>query len=282
MHWLKDISIVIFDMDGTLYQDYTFMERYIQKMMEGGFPETEIQETVDKAYDILEGKKQIRLGFLYDREQLAFYSHQNLKPSVSYDWDGIETEMVHSEENPLSYIGDPWGIVELMAVKKNIAAGTVRRAFTNVRKEMLTEAYCIAKRTDLFEEIKKLTGHRTILMTNSPLPTGQEFVDFLELGDVFDEIYIDGKKPGGIQNLMDKFLAEGYQPYEILSIGDNPWNDLYPIHKSGGHTCLISQYEHQDTTNWSVSVETVDELVGLVEQLNGKAVIANGKEESYG
>ena len=282
MHWLKDINVLIFDMDGTLYQDYTFMGRYIKKMMEDGFPEAEIQETVALAYDILEGKKQIKMGLLYDREQLVFYSHQNLEPSVSYSWDGKETEMVYSEEKLLSYIGDPWGIVELMAIKKKIGAETVKRAFNDVRREMLTEAYCISKHTDLLEEIKKFSGKRAILMTNSPMPTGQDFVDFLGLDEIFDEIYIDGKKPNGIQNLMNELFAEGHQPHEILSIGDHPWNDLYPVHKAGGHTCLISQYEHQDTTKWSVLVETVDELATLIKQVNNEAMIADGKEEIYG
>ncbi|WKA55377.1 HAD family hydrolase [Planococcus shixiaomingii] len=274
MHWIKDINVLIFDMDGTLYQDYSFMGRYIRKMMKESYSDNEIEETVALAYDILEGKKPIKLGYLYDPEQLVFHSHQDLTPVTSYDWNGIEIEKTESGENPLAYIGDPWGIAHLMAIKKKISMETVKKAFNDVRSEMLMEAYCIVKRTDLFDEIKKLDNKKAILMTNSPLPTGQEFVDFLGIGDVFDEFYFDGKKPHGIKELMDRLLAEGYQPEEILSIGDHPWNDLYPVRKAGGHTCLISQYEHDDTTKWSVSVKTIDELVDVVRQLTEESVIA--------
>ncbi|MGK7376883.1 HAD family hydrolase [Planococcus sp. 1R117A] len=282
MQWLKDINVLIFDMDGTLYQDYTFMGRYIAKMMNGNFPEAEIEETVALAYDILEGNKHFKLGFMYDPEKLVFYRQQDLLPVTSYDWDGLELEIAENGDSALSYIGDPWGIAQLIAVWKNIPAESVKKAFDDVRSEMLTEAYCIIKRTDLFDEIKKLENKRVILMTNSPVPTAQEFVDFLEINEVFDEFYFDGKKPNGIKELVAKLEAEGYKPHEILSIGDHPWNDLYPVHKIGGHTCLISEYKHDDATEWSVSVESIDELVDLVRMLNEESMIATGKEETYG
>jgi FMN phosphatase YigB (HAD superfamily) len=282
MQWLKDINVLIFDMDGTLYQDYTFMGRYIHKMMAGNFPESEIEETVALAYDILEGRRHVKLGFMYDPASLVFYRQQDLHPVTSYDWDGLELEITESEENALAYIGDPWGIAQLMAYWKNVLADEVKRAFDDVRKEMLTEAYCIIKRTDLFEEIRNLEDKRLILMTNSPLPTGQEFVDFLEINEVFDEFYFDGQKPYGIEELFGKLLVEGYEPHEILSIGDHPWNDLYPVHKAGGHTCLISEYKHDDATGWSASVESIDELAGLIRRLNEETTAAKRKEETYG
>lgn len=282
MHWLKDIKALIFDMDGTLYQDYTFMGRYIRKMMAGNFPEAEIEQTTALAYEVLEGNKHFKLGFMYDPESLVFYRQQDLRPVASFDWEGMEVEPAGDGESTLAYIGDPWGIAQLMAFWKQIPADTVKKAFDDVRKEMLTEAYCIIKRTDLFDEIRKLEGQRLILMTNSPVPTAQEFVDFLDLNEVFDEFYFDGRKPNGIKELLEKLLAEGYQPHEILSVGDHPWNDLYPVHQAGGRTCLISEYKHDDTTEWSVSVESIDGLVSLIRQLNEKSLVATGKEENYG
>lgn len=282
MDWLKDINVVIFDMDGTLYQDYSFMGRYISKMMNGRFPEAETEETVAWAYGILEGKNPLKMGFMYEPDKLVFYRQQDMKPVASYNWEGLETELTVNEEKPLIYLGDPWGIAQLMAVKKNISEGVVKQAFIDVRSEMLTEAYSIIKQTELFGEIQKLENKQVILMTNSPLPTAQEFVDFLEINDVFDEFYFDGKKPFGIQQLLNRLLAEGYEAHEILSVGDHPWNDLYPVYQAGGHTCLISEYKHDDETKWTESVRTMDELTGLIRKLNGAAMVAAGKEETYG
>ncbi|AQQ55469.1 HAD family hydrolase [Planococcus lenghuensis] len=281
MQWLKEINVVIFDLDGTLYQDYSFLERYISKMMTDRYSNIEIAETIRWAYDVLEGKKAIKLGFLYDSESLLFYSQQNLKPVSSFNWEGLETAMQVNEKSRLVYIGDPWGIAHLVAKKKEIPPSVGVKAFYDVRAEMLTEAYCISKRTDLFEEIQKLENKHLILMTNSPLPTGQEFVDFLEINDTFDEFFYNGKKPRGIEMLLEKLTEQGYQPHEILSIGDHPRNDLYPVHRAGGHTCLISQYAHEDTTAWSASVKSVDGLVSLIKKMN-ESEIQNRKEEGYG
>lgn len=282
MNWMKDIKALVFDMDGTLYQDYSFMGRYISKMMADRFPETEIDETVVWAYDLLEGRKPIKLGFMYDPAELLFYSHEGLQPTAAYNWEGIETEAVQDVSVPLVYLGDPWGIAQLIAIKKGISPAIREQAFTDVRLEMLGKAYCIRKRTDLFDEIGKLEGKRLILMTNSPLPTAQEFVDFMELNEVFDEFHFDGNKPHGIKALFEGLVKEGYEPHEILSVGDHPWNDLYPVHQAGGRTCLISEYKHDDTTEWTVSVETIDELVQLVKEMNGKSAMAKRKEETYG
>jgi|SRR5690606_7973794 len=282
MNWMKDIKALIFDMDGTLYQDYSFMGRYISKMMANRFPEAEIDETVVWAYDLLEGRKPIKLGFMYDPAELLFYSHKELQPTAAYNWEGIETEALQDGSVPLVYLGDPWGIAQLIAIKKGISPAIREQAFTDVRLEMLEKAYCISKRTDLFDEISKLEGRRLILMTNSPLPTAQEFVDFMELNEVFDEFHFDGNKPHGIKALFEGLVEEGYEPHEILSVGDHPWNDLYPVHQAGGQTCLISEYKHDDATEWTVSVETIDELVQLVKRMNGQSAMANRKEETYG
>ncbi len=281
MNWMDQINVLIFDMDGTLYQDYSFMGRYISKMMEGSFTEAEIEEIISQAYDLLEGRHPIKLGFMYDADELVFYKQEHLKPIASYDWEGT-TSGLPDTQKPLAYIGDPWGIAHLMAVKKGIPAEAVKQAFDDVRTEMLMETYQIIQETDLFDEIRKLDNKRTILMTNSPLPTAQEFVDFLEISDVFDEFYFDGKKPSGIRELLDKLDTDGYMPREILSVGDHPWNDLYPVHEAGGHTCLISAYAHDDATDWTVTVRTMDELTGLIRKFNEASFATAGKEQGNG
>lgn len=281
MNWMNDIKALIFDMDGTLYQDYTFMGRYIAKMMEGRFSEEEIEETIERAYDILEGKGPVKLGYLYDPERLVFYRQEELRPVSCSDWEGTALEWEADAEQVLAYLGDPWGVAQLMAYRHGIPAETVRNAFEEVRKEMLTEAYLIVKHAGLFDAIATLRGKRLILMTNSPLPTGQEFVDFLGAEDVFEEIYYDGKKPDGITGLTDKLMKEGFAPHEILSIGDHPWNDLHPVCRIGGHTCLISGHQHDDATPWSASVASVEELAAFLMELK-EQTSAERKEEIYG
>ncbi|SID15530.1 Uncharacterised protein [Mycobacteroides abscessus subsp. abscessus] len=74
-------------------------------------------------------------------------------------------------------------------------------------------------------------------------------------------------KPEGIRGVMKRLGEEGYQPHEILSVGDNPFNDLYPVKQLGGRTCLISRYEHAGSEEWDHSVKTIEELAGFLRLL---------------
>jgi FMN phosphatase YigB (HAD superfamily) len=140
-------------------------------------------------------------------------------------------------------------------------------AFTQVRKEMLCDPNKITSCPQLFETIHNLAVERKIFMTNTPGPTGPEFVRHLSLENLFDTYVYDAKKPEGMKDVMDALLAEGYLPDEILSVGDNPFNDLYPVKKAGGRTCLISQYAHAETVMWDHAVKTVEELSGFLGKL---------------
>lgn len=281
MNWMKDIKALIFDMDGTLYQDYTFMGRYIGKMMAGRLSQEETEKTIARAYSILDGSGPVRLGYLYDPERRVFYRQEELQPVSCCDWDGTALDLEADPGQALTYLGDPWTIAQLMAHHHGVPVEEGRVAFEEVRKEMLTEAYRIVKHAGLFDAIGKLRDKRLLLMTNSPLPTGREFVDFLGAEQVFDEIHYDGKKPAGISALVEGLLADGFAPHEILSIGDHPWNDLHPVRRAGGHTCLISGHQHDDATPWSASVASVDELAAFLEELHAQAE-ATREEEAYG
>ena len=238
-------------MDGTLYQDYTFLGRYVRHLLQDVLPQETIESKVREAYSILDGKHTVRLGYFYNRENQTVYAHQNLQLTKSFQWNGEENEELDQQLEQLSYIGDPW-----------------MRAFHQVREEMLTAPYEIICHHPLFVAISKLHVEKKILMTNTPEPSGPEFVKHLNIEQLFDEYVYGAEKPYGIQSTVDRLLEEGYAAHEILSIGDNPWNDLHPVKKSGGKTCLITKYAYSDPTDWDISVRTIEELT---EFLQGQA-----------
>lgn len=245
MEWINNIKVMIFDLDGTLYQDYKFLKQYLKKMFAATHTEEEVNQIIQESYDLLTGNKEIKLGFFYD-EQLNFFAYNQLK--VSDD--------VYGE---LTYIGDPWSIATYMAKREKLDSDVMKRAFDEVRREMLTHEDKIAVNAALVERLQQIDCYK-ILMTNTALPSGEEFVSYLGLTHCFDEIYYDGKKPNGMQQLLQQILDRGYKPEQIMSFGDHPFNDLHPLHALGGYTCLISKYPHEDATEWSKKVSTIDEL----------------------
>ena len=268
MDWMKHIKAVIFDLDGTLYQDYTFLGRYIQHMLKEQLTPQELEEVIQEAYAILEGNHPIRIGYYYSYENQKVYAQESLKPTACYSWDGQVHMQTAAEKNCLFYIGDPWGIAGLYAEKFNVDGAIRMKAFDQVRKEMLCEPYKIYRHQALFEAISGLKLKKKVFMTNTPGPSALEFVEYLGIKEHFNEYVFDAKKPKGMQQMIEKLMGEGYRPDEILSIGDNPFNDLYPVKNYGGKTCLISRYAHADSTQWDAEVQTIEELTDFLYRLN--------------
>jgi len=265
---MKQVKVAIFDMDGTLYQDDAFLGRYVTYLLDGILDEEEKAKVVSEAYDILDGSHTVKLGHFFDREQHFFYEHDQFLPTICYSWDGKKQENPLEENASLLFLGDPWGIANLYAEKYGIPRERRAEAFDKVRYEMIQKPFEISRHAPLFESISALATKRKIFMTNTPGDTGPAFVTYLNIGAMFDDYVFDAKKPFGMETIVKGLLKEGYAPDEILSIGDNPYNDLAPVRKLGGRTCLISPYTHFGIHEWDHNVKTVEELAEFLSQLS--------------
>lgn len=265
MEWLKNIKVVIFDMDGTLYQDYTFLGRYVEHLLKDALPQETIDSKVREAYAILEGDHTARLGYFYDAVNQTVVAHENRQLTRSFHWNGEECAYQEEEIEQLFYIGDPWGIARLYADQHDIDEQKRMLAFHKVREEMLSAPYEIYGHLPLFDAITNLQVEKKILMTNTPEPSGPEFVKHMQIDKLFDDYLYGAEKPYGMQATVKKVLEEGYEAHEILSIGDNPWNDLHPVKHAGGKTCLITKYAFSDPTDWDITVSSIEELTEFLQ-----------------
>lgn len=266
MNWMEQVKVAIFDMDGTLYQDDAFLGRYVTYLLEGQLDEEEMAKAVSEAYDILDGSHTVQLGHFFDRKQHFFYEHEQFLPTTCYSWDGKKHENPVQENSSLLFIGDPWGIANLYAEKYRIPRERRAEAFDKVRYEMIQKPFEIRRHAPLFESIAALGTTKKIFMTNTPGDTGPAFVTYLNIGSMFDDYVFDAKKPYGMETIVKGLLKEGFAPEEILSIGDNPYNDLAPVRQLGGRTCLISPYTHFGMQEWDHTVKTVEELADFLRQ----------------
>ena len=260
MNWLEELKVVIFDLDGTLYQDDAFLGRYLSYMLDDTLTEAEIADLVMEAYDILDGSHSVPFGSFFDRQQHFIYEHEKFVPTASFTWDGMKCEPPGADASSLLFIGDVWCVAHVYAEKYKLPTEKRASAFEKVRYEMIAQPYGIQRHSSLFESIEAMDVERKIFMTNTPGATGPAFVHYLNIGSLFDEYVFDAKKPVGMEKVVKSLMEEGYEPHEILSVGDNPFNDLAPVKKLGGRTCLISPYTHFGQHEWDGTVKTVDEL----------------------
>ena len=273
--WLSDIKIIIFDMDGTLYQEDKFLERYIRHLLAGTEYEGETEAAISAGRDILTGKHPFQFGHFYHKQDdLALVRNEDGFVQ-GYTWEGTAIEeralaygALSSQAHHLIQIGDPWGIAAVVSHKYKLPEEKLQSAFKQVRKEMLLAPYQFELHSGLFEAIEELTAtHQIILMTNTFLESGIDFLNYMKIRHLFEEVYCGAEKPLGMDNYISTLLAQGYQAREILSIGDNPWNDLHPVKRRGGRTCFISPYPSSDPEIWDLRLTSLDELAQLMQAI---------------
>ena len=272
MHWFEDIEVVLFDLDGTLYQDESFYNRYLELLFQHtDYSSEKVQSITDEVSLIVKGGHFLKIGDWYNPENGEWIRDTDDGLFVC-TWDGVpqkEHSSYTDSRQGLIYAGDVWSLVGILANRYQINESVRKGAFLQVRKEMLNQLSLEMERQVLAEAIQSLTNIRSkILLTNSPEETGREFVDTLGYLDAFDHIVYSAGKPAGVESFMRELMKrEQLQAHQIVSIGDHAWNDLYPVRELGGHTVWISPYDSSDLNQWDLRISTLHELSELLQQL---------------
>ncbi|MFW5843457.1 MAG: HAD family hydrolase, partial [Spirochaetota bacterium] len=166
-------------------------------------------------------------------------------------------------------IGDGWGVVFAVTEPLTKEITTFHRAFSNMRTRLASSSSPLVVDGRLRETLQGLKeAHRLILFSNSAVgPDGEALLRHLCIDDLFDEIRFEAGKPTGMTDRIASILREtGLSPERIVSIGDHPWNDLYPARASGAHTVLVSPYPELDRPEWSYRVSDVPGLITLLSE----------------
>ncbi|UVI32896.1 HAD family hydrolase [Paenibacillus spongiae] len=283
--WLSAVKVILFDMDGTLYQEDTYLERYIRYLLEGTAHELEADAAMYVGRSILSGEHAFQIGHFYHKPTDRIFVRQGDTFLYSLSWEGTRTAPFHVDDaylrsqaifSDMIHLGDPWCIAAVMSHKYGIGKEKLEQAFRRVRKEMILEPYRFPYRSELFQALGELDAvDKKIVMTNTYLESGLEFLNYMNIHHLFDEVHCGAEKPDGIERYMESLLQQGYQPHEILSIGDNTWNDLHPVKRLGGRTCFISPYNSADTETWDMQLTTLQELEQLLRSIQQlKSLIA--------
>lgn len=268
MDWFSEIKVVVFDMDGTLYHEDSFVGRYVKYMLENYFEADELEEIVAETYAILNGEHPAALGKVYDRKTGYLYDHKSLSLLSAHDWTGKEVQASKPQNKDLMFIGDAWQAAKVVGLYYGASEEDRNHAFAKVRAEMLTPDYAIPLPANLSEAIRNLQAEKKIVITNSPFESGESFLEFMGLLPLFDEAKYSGNKPLGMYELFHELEEAGYQPHEILSVGDNGFNDLYPALLKGGRTIYISHYPAVNQPTWDIKVDGLDELADVFRRIS--------------
>lgn len=275
-HWMNKIRLIVLDLDGTLYHDPDFIPRYMTYLVRGTDHRSSMDMLVREAVDILEGHHAVKLGMFYDALNDVVIRHDGRNITDLYSWEGKllkqfpenEGDVITSlHKNHIYYVGDEWGVTTVLSRRMGLTDEQRQAAFMAVREDMIsTNGFKPNER--LVQALQKLQfpPFRKVLITNSPASTGFAFVRYLGLDGLFDSYIFDGGKPKTLPEHLQAWIStERLSFEEIVSIGDNAWNDLYPIKQLGGQTVWVSRYQSIDPTSWNLQVRSMDELAAMLE-----------------
>lgn len=276
--WLEHIEVIIFDLDGTLYQDERFIGRYLALGLKGSTEEGKLSHYLSTVFQVLHGEQKMKLGYFYDTDTDLVFHIKGQSVVSGFDLSGTQVPPEHLEKvkrtlkpENLRYLGDPWSVVGMVLNHANIPESRREEAFYRVREEMLTHpSYRIQGTDPLYQRIGAMTWlKKKIVMTNTPESSGLPFVRHLGLERIFDRIYFGSGKPAGMKRAAKELIEElNLKPSQILTIGDHPWNDLAPIKELGGYAVYLSPYPNGGERFWDLHLKDLHELNDLLSQLN--------------
>ena len=256
----NDIETVVFDLDGTIYQNTVFHHDYLHFLVEGTCYECWQQKLVEFAEQVYAGKR-LHMNSFYTLKRLncqtpeAFFSalEQCLCPPLTYR-QALETQ-------GLLYLGDAWAVVILIGKALGLLEGGRNEAvFRRTRRKMEQDG--IQGCPELALAIQALARrHSVVLLSNSYQDTVKEFLKQLGMEHTFPLLCCSANKPADmICNLHRALPGTAARPQTVVSIGDNAFNDLMPVAELGGRTVWMNPYPNIRRPHCDVELRTLQEL----------------------
>ena len=263
------MRVVIFDLDGTLYQGEAFLPRYLELI--GHHTGVDVEVARAELESILAGEHSVTMGDFYDPDADRLLHAPAWRIVGATDWQGDALDDSRIGRNVgyhdgLIYLGDAWQVVRAVAAHLGASSDGVKAAFHAVREAINTASDQLLDTSALAPVLAELHRfeHR-LLMTNTPESLGRELVESLGLVAWFDGIRFGARKPAGLEQWLDELTAElAVDPDQVLCVGDNYFNDVLPAVRSGCRAIWLDPYGQAPHEGPEVAVPGLGEVASLL------------------
>jgi len=264
---LESERSVIFDLDGTIYQNTVFHTDYIHALVANTpFTDWE-QDLISLADDVFAGRllhmnRFYRPGALHAHScaELIDGLAGQLCPPISYE------EAMGKDD--LLYLGDAWSVMDLLGL--GLGCLDKKRSdelYRQIRRQMEQKGMQGSPRLrQAIIDLQKRT--RAVLVSNSYRQTVDEFLRQLGFSGIFQTVCCSARKPYGMIESLRKTDPNLLQdPQNLISIGDHAFNDLMPIAALGGETVWMNPYSGIDPPVCDRSFSTLAELADYLDTI---------------
>lgn len=259
LDWLGAVTVVLFDLDGTLHDDPRAVDHYAAAL-ETAIPRGRGSRLRAEVDAVVEGRHPtLRPGLFVEPERGLVLAAPEWVVCSATDWCGAPVAVPRDlggpvrHDGPLRYLGDRWQIVAALAVRRGADDAALRAAFELARR-FVNERFTDLVRLDCLDGLldRLASGRQLLLATNTSEALGRPLVDRLNLHHPFAMVRFDARKPAGSADLiMEAHNRWGTSAREVMVVGDNLWNDLLPPAEQGCRTVHIDPLGTDPTGRWS-------------------------------
>jgi putative hydrolase of the HAD superfamily len=236
---LETYKLVIFDLDGTLYEGTDHFDFYAEHLKQEVRKENKKSFTIE--YERMKsGEHIVTIGKAYDvkRDLVLTVDPMTLKVSAVHEWNGTEVPQEQIDElypdvlkfnfKDIIAIGDGWWFPFVTA--KHFGVIDCYPSYMATKEYMITDQFKLEKLTGLKEGLKKLKKQsQIVLMTNSDRQDVGRLLKELDLDEVFEHVISSAKKPAQTTQLFEELLKQyEVRAEEAVSVGDNFINEIAP------------------------------------------------------
>ncbi|WP_416730718.1 HAD family hydrolase [Fictibacillus sp. JL2B1089] len=238
---IDDAKLLIFDLDGTLYEDTDHFDYYC-RLLQKRVSEDKQKAFWDTYESMKKGTHPVVIGKVYDIKNDASVTVDPMTLQVTKvtSFDGEEWpqdkvraefsgELVYDFERLIA-IGDGWWLPYATAMHFGLKQADTWDCYNATKEYMVTDQFQLSKTLGLKQALQRLKEKKkVVLLTNSEREDVKRLLDELELQDLFHALYTESEKPLKTKEKLKTILNEyGVQPHEAVSIGDNFINEIAP------------------------------------------------------
>jgi len=263
---MKNIKTVVFDLDGTVYQNLVFHSDYIRFLLEDSGRENWEEALIKYVEEVYRGEH-LKLNAFYSCEPISYSSMEEFFAKL----EKAEVELSFEEgleRSDVTYLGDAWAILILIGQTMGLLDnGRNDAVFKKTRNKMSEDG--MQGNMRLKNAIIELGKHyKTVLLSNSYAQTAEDFLRQLGFDGIFRQAVYSARKPWGlIENLSKQCPEVLEEPETVLSIGDHAFNDLMPMQRIGCKALWINPFENVNEAKCDIMVHTLDELACCLEAM---------------
>ena len=250
----EKLEAIVFDLDGTLYEDETHFDYYAE-CLASEIPSEYEQNFFADLKAARQGNHTLRLGRVYDvnRDNILSINEKG-RVLKAWDWQGnqlTESRCKEIYDRPVScdleemiFMGDGWWLPAACAY--HYGCTDTYNCYQKTKDWLAENQEEVLSRIpglkEFLQQLRK-NNFNLILATNSDARDTDRLLRLLGLNGIFHNRYTSCKKPEHSRELFATIIDKNkFEPEQFLSLGDNYLNDIAPAITLGYQAILIDPH----------------------------------------